>query len=207
MKKIVIVGTGGLAREFTKFFSSHVEIVGYLSLDSKAHEEFKLPGKYFSDEKNLEKIGTKSAVIAIESPKIKRNLYKRMKEYGYVFPNFIHPSSIVESNFEKDKGLIVLPFCCVGPNVKFGIQNYINFSCGIGHDTEIGDFVQINTGVQIGGSSKFGNDILIGSGSIIRQGLKIGDRSTIGLGSVVMHEIKEDTTVLGNPAKKLKFHE
>ena len=199
MKKIVIVGTGGLAREFTQFFNSHLEIAGYLSLDSKEHKKFKLPGKYFFDEKNIEKIGTKSAVIAIESPKIKRKLYERMKQYGYVFPNFIHPSSIVDSNLEKDKGLIVSPFCCVGPNLKF--------SCGIGHDTKIGNFVQINTGVQIGGSSKFGNDILIGSGSTIRQGLRIGNRSIVGLGSVVMNEIKEDTTVLGNPAKKLKFYD
>lgn len=207
MKKIVIIGTGGLAREFTKFFSYHLEIAGYLSLDSKEHKEFKLPGKYFSDEKNIEKIGTKLAVIAIESPKIKRKLHERMKQYGYVFPNFIHPSSIVTSNFEKDQGLIISPFCCVGPNVKFGLQNYINFSCGIGHDTEIGNFVQMNTSVQVGGSSKFGDDILIGSGSTIRQGLRIGNRSIIGLGSVVMNEIKEDTTVLGNPAKTLRFYE
>ena len=128
MKKIVIVGTGGQAREFTKFFGSNLKIAGYLSLEIKEHNDYKLPGRFFSDEKNIEEIGTNLAVITIGTPTVKRKIYERMSQYGYAFPNFIHPSSVVTSRVENDQGIIICPLCCIGPNVKFGLHNYINFS-------------------------------------------------------------------------------
>jgi|TARA_B110000116_G_C16770491_1_gene553057 sugar O-acyltransferase (sialic acid O-acetyltransferase NeuD family) len=205
MKKIVVVGTGGLAREFTKFFGSHLEILGYLSLDAKEHDKYKLPGRFFSDEKNIEKIGTNLAVIAIQSSLVKRKIHEKMSQYGYAFPNFIHPSSVVTSSVKKEQGLIISPFCCIGANIKFGLHNYVNFSSGIGHDSQIGNFVHINSGVQIGGQSKLGDEVLVGSGATILQGLSIGNKSTIGLGSVVLSKVKNGVTVIGNPAKTLRI--
>lgn len=205
MKKIVLAGTGRLAREFTQFFGSQVDIIGYLSINAKEHTDFRLPGKLFNDEKNTDAIGTNLAVIAIGSPSDKRRVYLRMREHGYQFPSLVHPSSVVASNVELRDGVIISPMCCVGSNVKFGSLSYVNFSCGIGHDTEIGEFVQVNPGAQIGGFSKIGTQVLVGSGAIIREGLSIGDEAIIGSGSVVFNKVKGGTTVLGNPAKRLRL--
>ena len=76
---------------------------------------------------------------------------------------------------------------------------------GIGHDASFGSFVQVNPGAQIGGVVSIGESVLIGSGSTVRQGLKVKQASTVGSGSVVLSSVRESTTVVGNPAKRLKL--
>ncbi len=205
MKKVVVVGSGGLAREFTQWFSSQIEIVGYLSNNIEEHEKFNLPGRLFEDERNIENIGTNLAVIAVGSPILKEKIYIKLTETGYQFPVMIHQSSLVAKNVNFAEGVVICPFCCVGSNTSFGALSYINFSCGIGHDTQMGEFIQINPGAQIGGSCNVEKKTLIGSGAVIRQGIKIGEESTIGSGSVVLNKVRAGTTVIGNPARRFKL--
>ena len=44
----------------------------------------------------------------------------------------------------------------------------------------------------------------IGAGAVIIQGCKIGKNSIVGAGSVVLHDIEENSTYVGNPARKVK---
>ena len=47
MKKILVFGTGGLAREFADFFSRQVDIIGFSSKDNSEFTQFNLPGDFF----------------------------------------------------------------------------------------------------------------------------------------------------------------
>lgn len=74
----------------------------------------------------------------------------------------------------------------------------------IAHNVVIGNNCLIVAGTVIGGSVSIGNDCFIGENVSIKQGLKIADHVTIGMGSVVIKDIKKDnTTWIGNPARKL----
>ena len=81
---------------------------------------------------------------------------------------------------------------------------YINFQCGVGHDSLIGDFVQINPGSQLGGFTHVGNRTLIGSGSTILQRVNIGTDVTVASGSVVFAKVVDNSTVMGNPARRVR---
>lgn len=48
-----------------------------------------------------------------------------------------------------------------------------------------------------------GNDVTIGSGAVILGGVKIGRGAMIGAGAVVSHDVAEDETVAGVPARAL----
>ena len=39
---------------------------------------------------------------------------------------------------------------------------------------------------------------------VVYPKLKVGDNAVVGAGSVVMRAVKPDTTVMGNPAKKME---
>ena len=207
MEKILIVGTGGLAREFSSWCSDYFQIVGYWSENANEHAEFNLPGILHPGEVTPYSAGTDLAFLAIGAPSVKAKIYKQFSNLGFKFPSFIHPSSTVSDKANIGDGVIISPNCVVSPNVTLNRLVYVNFSCGIGHDTVVGNYVQINPGSQLGGFSKIGNSVLIGSGSIILQGITVGNEATVGSGSVVLSRVATGATVLGNPAKRMRAFE
>jgi len=206
MDKVFVIGTGGLAREFTAFFSSQVEIVGFTSTNKEEYEKYNLPGVFFEGDINPSVVETDQCVIAIGSPDDKEMIGKKFESKGFSFPNLIHASAVVGSNVEASrKGLIISPNCTVGSNVLFGDHVYLNFMVGVGHDCIFKGFNQVNPGVQVGGFSEIGSHVLLGTNSTIRQGLKVGSGATVGSGAVVLSGVRDGLTVLGNPARRLKL--
>jgi len=204
-KKIIIIGTGGLAREFTDFFADQTDIVGYSSKDQQQYLDYKLPGKFFSGEITPELVGTNLAAIAIGIPQIKLNLYNKLLAAGFYFPSFIHSSAIVAKSAIIKEGVIISPQCVISADVVLNKMSYINCHSAIGHDAIIGSFVQMNGG-QIGGFTQIGDYTLIGSGSTIVENLVVGKNITVGSGSTVFTKITDNNiTVLGNPAKIFSF--
>ena len=157
MKRLLIVGTGGLARELTNWCSEKFEVIGYVSINKGEHAKFKLPGKLFTGKLTPKATGAECALIAIGSPEAKKQYFSQLKESGFTFPSFVHSSSTVSMSAEVGEGTVIAPQCVIGPNTKLGQAVYVNFQVGIGHDAEIGDFVQINPGAQIGGFVTVGN--------------------------------------------------
>jgi UDP-3-O-[3-hydroxymyristoyl] glucosamine N-acyltransferase len=85
----------------------------------------------------------------------------------------------------------------------------------IGRHTKIDDHVHIGHNVQIKQSviitacseisrSEINDGVWIGPNSSIIQGVTIGKKAFIGIGSVVTKSVKENQTVLGNPAQDIK---
>lgn len=50
-----------------------------------------------------------------------------------------------------------------------------------------------------------GHDVFIAASVSIIPHVKIGDNVQCGIGSVVISNVKSDTKVFGNPAKKMEF--
>ena len=51
---------------------------------------------------------------------------------------------------------------------------------------------------------KLGKNVWVGSDVTILPGVTVGDGAVIGAGSVVTKDVKENTVVVGNPAKFLR---
>jgi sugar O-acyltransferase (sialic acid O-acetyltransferase NeuD family) len=210
MRNILVVGTGGLAREFSSYFSGCLEdfnIVGFSSTNLTEHSDFKLPGKLFVGDVTPDMVGTSDVVIAIGDPSVKKRIAEKLKESGFTFPSFIHPSSVVSDRAIIQDGVVISPNCVVSPNVNLKDFCYLNFGVGVGHDAIVGNYVQINPGSQLGGFSQIGNETLIGSGSTILQGVKVGTKVTIASGSVIFSRVSDGATMLGNPAKRMRAFE
>lgn len=209
-RNIIVVGTGGLAREFTSYFSQYCEsisFVGFSSTNQDEHKAFSLPGTLFTGDITPELVGTNEVVIAIGSPAIKKRLQEKLKSNGFCFPSFVHPKSVVSDLATIGEGVVISPNCTISPSVELRSFSYLNFGVGVGHDTIVGQFCQINPGSQLGGSCCIGDETLVGSGSTILQGVNVGDRVVIASGSVVFSTVSDGVTMMGNPAKRMRAFE
>jgi serine O-acetyltransferase len=102
----------------------------------------------------------------------------------------IHPGAVIGRRFFMDHGMGIV----------------------IGETCEIGDDVTLFQGVTLGGTGKekgkrhptIGNDVLISAGAKVLGSITIGDHSKIGAGSVVLHNVPQDSTVVGIPGRVVR---
>ncbi|MCQ2426889.1 MAG: serine O-acetyltransferase [Clostridia bacterium] len=99
----------------------------------------------------------------------------------------------------------------IHPGATIGKGLFIDHGAGvvIGETAEIGDNCTLYQGVTLGGTGKdtgkrhptLGNNVMVGAGAKVLGPFKIGDNSKIAAGAVVLHEIPENCTAVGIPAK------
>ena len=82
-------------------------------------------------------------------------------------------------------------------------KTIINTKTSIDHDCTIGDHTHLAPGVTINGAVQIHNGVLVGTGATILQTVNIGENSVIGAGAVVLHDVPNDVTMAGVPAKLL----
>ncbi len=102
----------------------------------------------------------------------------------------------------------------IHPGATIGRRFFIDHGTGvvIGETAEIGDDVTIYQGVTLGGTGKdvgkrhptVGSGVMIGAGAKVLGPFRIGNNSNIASGSVVLHEIPDNCTAVGTPARVVK---
>ncbi len=123
---------------------------------------------------------------------------------GGVFISIIHPSANISRKVILGEGVFIGAFTTLSVNTIIGNHVMIQDHCNVGHDSSIDDYSHLYVGNIICGKNKLGKKVTLYTGCTIYPIAKIGDNSIVGAGSVVMRNVKEGTTVIGNPAKKME---
>jgi sugar O-acyltransferase (sialic acid O-acetyltransferase NeuD family) len=121
------------------------------------------------------------------------------------FQRLVHPSASVSRMSEIGHGTVVLQNATVTSNTKIGSHVVILPNSIISHDTSIGDYSCVAGGASISGGATVGVSCYLGANSAIRERVKIGDCSLIGIGAVVLQDVPENSVMVGNPAKFLRY--
>lgn len=72
----------------------------------------------------------------------------------------------------------------------------------IGHNAILKENVLITALCLVGGSAIIGKNVYIAPCAVIRDNIIIGDNAFIGMGAVVVKDVKNNTTVIGHPARE-----
>lgn len=214
MNKLVIYGSGGFGREVACLInrineeSPTWDMLGFIDDTKPVGEDVFHFGKILGGYQELNEWKDNLAVVvAIGEPHAFNVLHNRIINQKVYFPNIIHPDFGQADVLSTRMGVgnIITRGCNFSCNVTVGNFNIFNSSISLGHDVSMGSYNSLMGGVKISGCVQIGDENFFGVAAIVLQGIKIGNRVRIGAGSVLITKPKDDSTYLGNPAKKIFF--
>ncbi|WP_206215123.1 acetyltransferase [Adlercreutzia sp. ZJ138] len=211
LKKLVLFGAGGMGREVAylveKINDPHpqYELLGFVD-DSPFDDHAQIGGyPVLGDTDWL--IAHRDEVVCtccIGNAGVKAKIQERLSQQGVKFESLIAADVDVPSSTSIGPGCVIYPEVGLSVDCQIGAGVLLNSRTTVGHDSTIGDYSSVMTGTGISGSCHIGREVNIGGHAFLIPGRRIGDRATVAAGSVVFSHVKAGTTVLGNPAKRMK---
>lgn len=211
MKQLIIIGARGWGREvfatakFCRGFQTEFDIKGFLDDKSDALDGMDGYPPILGAVEDYELQPNDVFCCALGDNSWRKHYADIIINKGGHFINLIHKSAYIGQNTKIGQGCIVSHNVSISCDIEIG--DFVNFQRlgDVGHDVRIGSYCSLGTKSFIGGGACIGDGTTIHTGAIVLPHIIIGRNCTIGAGSVVIKKVKDGDTVIGNPAKVLKY--
>lgn len=206
-KPIIVIGGGGHARVvIDALVACGADVRGFVDLDPLKEEVDGL-SRLGGDDSIYELFEPGSVYLvngigSLGPPGIRRSIYNRFRQKGYIFKTCIHPRAVVSPQAHLAQGVQIMAGAVVQPGATLRENTIVNTGATVDHDCRVGSHVHIAPGVTLSGDVSIGDCSHIGAGATVIQGIQIGSHSIVGAGSVVIRDVEEGDTVMGVPATR-----
>ncbi|MEP0986288.1 transferase [Ekhidna sp.] len=210
MKEIVIIGSGGFAKEVSFLIKdinrNHNEwnVLGFIDLNigREIVDNLKVIG---NDEWVVNSSKELYVAIGIGNPSLISSISKKYNKNPLIkFPNLIHPNVTGDwENIKMGKGNIFCSGVRLTTDIKIGSNNIFNLNTTIGHDVKIGSANVFNPSVNISGDVSILSQSLIGTGAQILQGVSFNSNEiTVGASALASRDLEDSGVYVGIPARR-----
>lgn len=211
LKKLVLFGAGGMGREVAVLVerinaaNPTYDLLGFI--DDSDFEPGAMFGGYPVLGKSEWLVNHKDEVVCtctIGNAAVKARVQTMLEEQGVVFESLISPDVVIPPSLLIGAGCVLYPHVSLSVDCRIGKGVLLNYGVTIGHDASIGDYTVVMPNTGISGSCHIGCRVSIGGHAFLIPSRKVGDDAVVAAGSVVFNNVRKGTTVLGNPAKRMR---
>lgn len=211
MKQLLIIGARGWGREVYDIAKACIEsgadftVKGFLDDKADALAGYENYPPIIGPVESYEIQNDDVFICALGDVNYKKQYSDVILNKGGEFISVIHPTAVIGSNAKIGKGCVIGAFANLSNDTSIGDFVTMSIRSGMGHDSMIGAYTHIGGNSCISGYVSIGKSVTMHPGCVMVPHRKIGDEAVIGTGSVVLTNVKANTTVFGNPAKKIDF--
>lgn len=214
MKKIVILGAGGFAREVAWLIeeinskNKEWDLLGFVEEGNRnvgsILNNYKILGdfEWIKNYKN-EKL---YYISAVGDSKLRLKFSEIAESLNVKPATLIHPNVKMSNYNTIGEGSIICEGSIITVNVIIGKHVVVSINSVISHDSIIRDFTTILPCVTVSGNVKIGTACYIGTKSVVINKINIGSNTIVGAGATVIKDLPDNCTAVGTPAKIIKFH-
>ena len=212
MKKMVIFGTGALARLAFIHFSDEGQ---YEVAAFTVNEEYLDDGKVFDLEivpfEKIEQIYPPSsfamfvAVGSKKANKARAQIYNDCKEKGYEMVSCLSAKVNRLKYVKAGDNCLIMPNVIVQPFAEIGNDVIIWSGSYIGYQSRIGDHSYIAAAAVVAGHVKMGQYCFVGANATIKDRLTIASECVIGAGAVILRDTEIGKVYGGHGAEILPY--
>lgn len=198
MARLVIFGTGDIARLAHRYFSrdSEHEVVAFTVDEAyRAADTFlDLPLVPFEGVERRyppDGYGMFIALSYAQMNRLRAERYARAKQLGYVLPSYVssHCTFLTDEPLGDNCFILedntVQPFVSIGSNVVLWSGNHI------GHDSVIEDHCFVSSHVVISGHVRVGAYSFLGVNATLAHRVQVAPRTLVGAGAVIAKDTEE----------------
>jgi sugar O-acyltransferase (sialic acid O-acetyltransferase NeuD family) len=210
LRKLVLVGAGGLGRETADVVRAinavepTWDLVGFLDDDPR------LEGRSVAGipvRGPVAMAGSLDASVAVctARPSLGSSRPALVETLGLPAdqrPALIHPGASLSGSTIVAPGCIVLAGVVATSMVSLGAHAVLMPHVVLTHDDAIGDYATLASGVCLGGGVRVGSQAYLGAGVLVREGLTVGEGALIGMGAVVLDDVPPGEVWFGAPARR-----
>lgn len=210
MKNLLIIGARGFGRDIYNLasecqgYQKDYQIKGFLDDKKDALDAFCTYPPIVDSVENYIVGDDDVFICALGDVQFKKKYIQMILDKGGKFISLIHPSAYVDPNAKIGVGCIVFPFAALGSGSIIGDFALIQGAAFIGHDGKIGNYSRIDCHVVCTGGVIIEDEVTIHTSAVINQRVLVQKGAHVGAGSFVIRTVKENSTVYGNPAIRLK---
>jgi sugar O-acyltransferase (sialic acid O-acetyltransferase NeuD family) len=136
-----------------------------------------------------------NGVGGVPDTRTRRATFDRLKAVGFVLPNLIHPTAIVEPSAVLGEGNHVMAGALVGSQARLGDDCVVNSGAIVSHDCDLRDHAHVAPGAVLGGGVLVGEGALVGMGVSVYMRVRIGEWSVVTNGVSLFADVPPHTAV------------
>jgi sugar O-acyltransferase (sialic acid O-acetyltransferase NeuD family) len=143
--------------------------------------------------------------LGVGDNRLRKKMAALVKDQGKSLLTVKHPNASISLQTKIGDGAFIARNVSINPLASIGEGVIINTAAVIEHECTVDDYAHIAPAATLAGDVTVQPGAFVGANAVLKQGVTIGTEAVVGAGSVVLENVENFSTVVGVPAKPIRY--
>lgn len=209
MKQLIIIGAGGMGRSMYDMacnsigYETEYVVKGFIDDNLSALDSYDNYPPVLGAISGYQPKEDEVFVCSIGGASRRKCIEEIASKGGY-FINLIHKTAFIGTNVKMGEGNILGSYARIACDSTIGSHNLIQNYANVAHDCKLGNFNRVDCYVMMVGGTELQDETTIHTRAVLNHNVIVESNARVAAMSFVIRRVKSGTTVMGNPATRLK---